>query len=43
MFEVTTQKGKILQQHIAKEAQKDPQIIAQILRGWLHAEREKER
>lgn len=43
MPEVTTQKGKILQQHITEEAQKDPQMIAQILRSWLHSDREKER
>lgn len=43
MPEVTTQKGKILQQHITDEAQKDPEMIAQILRSWLHADREKER
>ena len=43
MPEVTTQKGKILQQHITDEAQKDPLMIAQILRSWLHGDREKER
>jgi flagellar M-ring protein FliF len=43
MPEVTTQKGKILQQHITEEAQKDPEMIAQILRSWLHSDREKER
>lgn len=43
MPEVTTQKGKILQQHITEEAQKDPMMIAQILRSWLHSDREKER
>lgn len=43
MPEVTTQKGKILQQHITEEAAKDPTMIGQILRTWLHADREKER
>ncbi len=43
MPEVTTQKGKILQQHITDEAKKDPLMIAQILRSWLHGDREKER
>jgi flagellar M-ring protein FliF len=43
MPEVTTQKGKILQQHISEEAQKDPVMIAQILRSWLYADRERER
>ncbi len=33
---VTTQKGKILQQHITEEAKKDPVMIAQVLRSWLH-------
>lgn len=32
----TTQKGKILQQHITEEAKKDPVMIAQVLRSWLH-------
>lgn len=41
MPEVTTQKGKILQQHISDEAKKNPIMIAQILRSWLHAEKEK--
>lgn len=41
MPEVTTQKGKILQQHISDEAKKDPLIVAQILRSWLYAEKEK--
>jgi flagellar M-ring protein FliF len=41
MPEVTTQKGKILQQHITDEAQKDPVMIAQILRSWLHSDKEK--
>jgi flagellar M-ring protein FliF len=35
---VTTQKGKILQQHVTDEAQKDPNVVAQILRSWLHSE-----
>lgn len=33
---VTTQKGKILAQHITDEAKKDPMMIAHILRTWLH-------
>ncbi len=41
MPEVTTQKGKILQQHITDEAQKDPVMMAQILRSWLHSDKEK--
>ena len=41
MPEVTTQKGKILQQHITDEAKKDPVMIAQILRSWLHSDKEK--
>ena len=41
MPEVTTQKGKILQRHISDAAIKDPLIVAQILRSWLHAEKEK--
>ena len=41
MPEVTTQKGKILQQHITDEAQKDPLMIAQILRSWLHGDKDK--
>ena len=36
MPHVTTQKGKILQKHITEEAKKDPVMIAQILRSWLH-------
>ena len=36
MPHVTTQKGKILQQHITEEAKKDPLMIAQVLRSWLH-------
>ncbi len=36
MPHVTTQKGKILQQHITEEAKKDPVMIAQVLRSWLH-------
>jgi len=43
MPEVTTQKGKILQQHITDEAQKDPVMIAQILRSWLQGDKDKER
>lgn len=34
--QVTTQKGKILAQHITDEAKKDPMMIAHILRSWLH-------
>lgn len=34
--QVTTQKGKILAQHITDEAKKDPMMIAHILRTWLH-------
>lgn len=37
--QVTTQKGKILAQHITDEARKDPMMIAHILRTWLHEER----
>ncbi|MDX2266676.1 MAG: flagellar basal-body MS-ring/collar protein FliF [Bryobacter sp.] len=36
MPHVTTQKGKILAQHITDEAKKDPMMIAHILRSWLH-------
>ncbi len=36
---VSTQKGKILAQHITDEAKKDPINIAHILRTWLHEER----
>jgi flagellar M-ring protein FliF len=36
MPHVTTQKGKILAQHITDEAKKDPVMIAHILRSWLH-------
>jgi flagellar M-ring protein FliF len=34
--QVTTQKGKILAQHIVDEAKQDPVMIAHILRSWLH-------
>lgn len=36
MPNVETQKGKILAQHVIDEAKKDPMVIAQILRSWLH-------
>ena len=36
MPKVATQKGKILAQHVLDEAKKDPMMIAQILRSWLH-------
>lgn len=43
MPELTTQKGKILLQHISEEAEKDPLMIAQILRSWLQNDKEEKR
>ena len=41
--ELTTQKSKLLIQHITEEAEKDPLMIAQILRSWLQQEYKEKR